>query len=148
MKLILFILFAATLVRAEAPRDFAGEWSASAARYHDVSGRSSPCAKASIAIEQSPGRVVIKKYEAKCGLFETDWGPSAMTIKGRQVFNSDGDEIGVYENGELVTLERQGSVAFEFSLRRKGDALEAVYGARNFVGRTFVDGSFALKPHP
>jgi hypothetical protein len=113
-----------------------------------------PCSEISLDIDQKVTELKVVRYEAKCQMAGSSWGPYTFELRGDKVFE-DGEETGTFVDDTFKTLQARGSVQYAFNLRLKDASkstpsspdkiVETYYGTRNLMGTIVIEGNLSSK---
>jgi hypothetical protein len=132
--------------------NLAGHWVSTSATITDLNGKKSACTKVEITMSSAPGQLTTQHYVASCPMMDTDWGPDPMIISGRNVMNSDQDQIGTFQDDTLVTSEDESGITYLFNLQAMpADATDqrhakSLYGTQNDLGQIVIEADVVLQP--
>jgi hypothetical protein len=123
--------------------DFTGHWKGTG-KTTSTFGVNMPCTSIDIEIVQSATEFVIKRYSGKCGINDSDWGPSTMQIQGGDVMQ-DGAKVGSVDGLSLQSAATESGVVYIFNMTKvlKPDgtfSVQSKYGTQNSIGNISIDG--------
>ena len=146
---LLAYLLAAPALSADQTINFTGDWLGTGQLTGTGGGMSGKCTKIRIKIEHqvhaSPQTLLVKLYDATCGLLAPDWGPYQFEIRSEKVF-ADNEEVGTLQGNLFKTMLPGGGAQYAFNMRLvtadrpSEEVLRSYYGARNLVGVIVIEG--------